>query len=249
MRLFLYIAVFIGLLINLGACRKKTNLLVTEDEREESKDRSGLEKDSLKKDNRLLYFEMQGQINRAEYRGDSIFVKIKRPDYLSKTSLLRINDLIVPEGATSHPDMGDQVDVSKPFPITVTAANGNKHKYIVSATFTKESGNEILQFVLQGQDKQHNPTQFQGDSIFVYLDKNKLQQDKDKLSQDNQQQNSQQNTNDLNLNLDILKISPNASINLSQGQVQNYSSPVEYIVTSESGKQRKYYVRVKTQTK
>lgn len=236
MRQYIYFLFLFSLFISVGACRKKANLFASEAERqrlkEEAEDLLAIERDKPRGDNELLYFELQGQIDRTKYKGDSLFVHIKRPDYLSATELLRISDLVVSEGAISQPDMGDQVDVSKPFPITVTAANGNKRTYIVSATFTQESGNEILQYVVQGQDKRRNPTQFHGDSIIVFLD--------------HMPANSR---NSLNLNTDILKISPNATITPGQGQVQNFCNPISYTVTSESGKKREYkvYVRVRFQ--
>lgn len=227
---FLLFLIGLAGLLSVSACRKKVNLFASEEERqrlkEQAEDLFAMQRDRLGEDNDLLYFELQGQVSRTRFNnsGDSLFVVVKRPDYLSATDRLRINDLLVSDGAVSKPDMGDEVDVSKPFPIEVTAPNGQKRKYIVSVSFTQESGNEILQFVLQGQDKRRNPTKFDGDKIIVYLDK--------------YQQNG------LNLNLDILKISPDATINKGQGQVQNYCNIVDYEVTSESGKKRTYHVYV-----
>lgn len=179
----------------------------------------------LNSDNEILSFTL----NKGNYTQDfSIGDSSIEGEVESQIDLVDINlDVQISQDATIDPKPNTVTSISEPFTFTVTAENGDKRDYLISINRKLSVENSILEFRIDTESFSTQATVDEENRIISqrlpeYLDFS---------------------------NLDVsIEISDRAILSPSSEDPLDFSSPVNLIVTSESGVEKEYTVELSPMT-
>lgn len=132
-------------------------------------------------------------------------------------------EVLISDGATISPDPASIKSINGPLTFVVTAVNGKERTYNVLVSKTQSSDNSILEFNI---------------TTPYFLTSAKIDQQTGSITK-----RLPSFVNLANLSVD-LKYGDNATISPDPKTITDYSSPVSFTVTSQSGVQKEYQVKL-----
>lgn len=203
-----YYIIVVFVVVGLGSCKKMAFNYVAKNQ-----------------GNRILYLQLEEQIEPAVFSGDTIYIPVSRKGY-ENIQNLRLDSLLLSDFAKTNHQPKSRIDFSNPVPFRIVSEDGQVHYYIVVTYYTKGTGNEIFDIDLEGKaGGRRQKNKIRNDTIYVSVERKYF-------------------LTGLNLKINRIIHSKDAKVTPESGTVSNYFAPVHYEVTSEAGTKRVYTVVV-----